>query len=462
MASVLSAELVWNVQAAGSAATHGGAFKTGASGTDYSKDATPAHDASDWECPADDVVLESQAGGIPDDVVGNLIYIASGTNFVAGFYEIVAWVSNKIVTLKSTPTSPGLNASAGVGKIGGAQAAPQLVADTAVAGNTIYLKGDVDYTLSAGSSFTPANDGTANAPIIVRGYTMAHGDATQPVATLIHATDHVVACTTDYWRFEYLTTTGNAGVAKDGFNFSAAALGSGCHRCWAKDNGAVGIYLGAPSSYTSGCEISGWGQAGASYGLQLHGASAGDVGSNIHGGTGPPVYRSSLTAAGLLYSLIHGSDTYGIQNHAARPFPIEFCVVYGNADHGVYSSAAAATIMDVVNSIIAGNGTGGTGDGIASAVAGSLVSLYGTAFQGNQDNEIGSNVTVLHDDRISLTVDPFVDAANDDFRLTRAGRKLLEEQGFPTQFLQDGALTTWKTDPLPGVWQSPRGKLLLG
>lgn len=59
-------------------------------------------------------VVTSATGGFTADMEGRNLEIASGTNFVAGSYEIVTYTSTGSITLASDPTSGG-NGSSGVG-----------------------------------------------------------------------------------------------------------------------------------------------------------------------------------------------------------------------------------------------------------------------------------------------------------------------------------------------------------
>lgn len=117
----LSAAVEYVIRPAGSN-LNGGGFAKGAAGVDYSDRDTPQESYSTLACVGASTTLTCSA---PDtfsaDIVGNVIYVVSGTNFVAGWYEVITRTSGTSVVLDRTPTN-GSNASLGVGNMGGSLA----------------------------------------------------------------------------------------------------------------------------------------------------------------------------------------------------------------------------------------------------------------------------------------------------------------------------------------------------
>jgi hypothetical protein len=120
----ISSNQQWWVRPGGNE-LNGGGFDASVSGagTNYSN-----QDAAQLDFSGANADLASVAGtkvltctnlSFPSDCVGNIVRIASGTNFVAGYYCIVAYTNANSVTLDGACDN-GSNASAGVGRMGGA------------------------------------------------------------------------------------------------------------------------------------------------------------------------------------------------------------------------------------------------------------------------------------------------------------------------------------------------------
>ena len=174
----LSAAIVWELRATASANNvNGGGFKAGASGTDYSQQDAAQLNPTDLACADTSTTLTSAAGGFTAAMVGNVIHITAGTNFVVGWYEITAYTNANTVTIDRTAASAGLNASAGTGYVGGAMSLNSALDSdffsAVVPGNTIWMKNG---SFTMGESFTGGNNGTAANPIFLKGYNATRGD----------------------------------------------------------------------------------------------------------------------------------------------------------------------------------------------------------------------------------------------------------------------------------------------
>jgi hypothetical protein len=176
----LSSSIVWEIQPGIGASTNGGGFVTGATGTDYSQQASPQ-----WEfvgvttAGVDAILLHADAAAT---MIGNVANIISGTNFTAGRYEILSVVAGVSITLdRDCATGAG---SDGVVKIGGAVASLKTIATTIVPGNKVYQKstGTTD-TFGSATTFTV---GTYDLPILVEGYNLTRGD----LSALSYADSH--------------------------------------------------------------------------------------------------------------------------------------------------------------------------------------------------------------------------------------------------------------------------------
>lgn len=137
--------------------------------------------------------------------------------------------------------------------------------------------------------------------------------------------------------------------------------------------------------------------------------------------------RYSSTVGGLtaLHNVISTRNTgigFNSNNHRS---PVAFinCISYDNGGDGFSEGGSGAQQTNVIfeNCIIAENG--GWGIDMVDSISTSSYNLRNVAFRNNTSGEVnpvgGSTNTGLinEDNRITLTADPFVDAANDDFNL---------------------------------------------
>lgn len=132
---------VWRVRIAASD-TNGGAFDSSISGagTDYSDSDIPILSLTDLATSGAVATITSAIGGFTAAMVGNAIYIASGTNFTVGTYFILSVTdANTAVLDRVCATGAG---SAGGGKVGGALATIAVSYTRSVALNTVMIRGD--------------------------------------------------------------------------------------------------------------------------------------------------------------------------------------------------------------------------------------------------------------------------------------------------------------------------------
>lgn len=116
----LATSTVWELRVEGDA-TNGGGFYDRDPGTsvDYSQQDAAELSLTDLACVAASTTLTSVTGGFTAAMAGNVIYIASGTNELVGWYEITAYTDTNTVTIDRTCASGG-DMSATSGKVGGA------------------------------------------------------------------------------------------------------------------------------------------------------------------------------------------------------------------------------------------------------------------------------------------------------------------------------------------------------
>lgn len=194
----------WWVRSDG-AETNGGGFDATVSGagTNYSDQASPQLSITDLATTGASASVISALSTFTSAMVGNVIRIASGINFTAGYYVIVTFTDATHVTLDRV-CSTGVGAS-GVAKVGGAHAslvnysnggsgiASPAIGTPIAPGHIINMRGvgtsdptgTVQYDYSSGYWTFPNGDAT-NGPIKVLGYNGKPFIGTSPL--LIYST----------------------------------------------------------------------------------------------------------------------------------------------------------------------------------------------------------------------------------------------------------------------------------
>ena len=463
----LATTTIWEVRTTG-AADNGGGFHPAAqgAGTDYSRQDAAQLVLTDLEADGEVFAIVSTAGGFTPAMVGNLIYISSITGaWNAEFYEIVSYVDTNTVTLDRNPTW-GVPALGGAGKVGGAQSnlgrvCAAVPAASAAGANVIHVKAG---TYVNGTHFTNQvrfnNAGHYLNHHVVRGYNATRGDAIAPCVMLDgnNANYDVYYSNKAYIQLENIAVNGYAGGtptnARHGFNLDTGADGNALYRCRAVNTGAQGIRAVANGCRIEGCEASGFGRAASSFGIGVGGNVVSLVGCHAHDGTGDAFNVWAAYPGLLAYCIGAGCTQYGLNMNINSAYSVQTVVhgvFHGNGSHGIYAAGSTSGRPGrIVNTILSNNG----GYGIAAHGTGKCRAiLLGVAFHGNTSGQIDGNVTVEEAvARLTLSGDPFVDAAGGDFRLKASAREALGS-GWPGAFLRNGAMTAWAGHPDYGAVQ---------
>lgn len=379
----LNAAIVWEVRSTATAANaNGGGFKTGASGTDWTlQNAAQYNLTAMTSSGAGAVILHASAA---TDMVGNIINITSGTNFVAGRYEITAVSAGVSITVDRNCTT-GVGA-AGVGNIGGALnwdgTTDNAFIQVPVAGNKIYIKS---------GSYAPQNMSSASAsgttanPIKIIGYNSSRDDnptsfANCPLLTFPTASGMGALGTN--WHLSYLSIIVSAA------NGVALAQNSKIYKCKVVNNSATAARsaIRIDNCQVIACEF-------VSY-----------------RGIGISVPLNSQFGAVIVDCYIHDSDkginiTDTLQAHVVTGCLIESCVtssiatsggpamIYGNTLFGSVNTTAiginitaASPLLAILNNIITGFVTGTS----LSSVSPSNIEDYNDYY--NNDTDV-TNIT---------------------------------------------------------------------
>lgn len=387
----LSADTVWEVRTDGDDG-NGGGFVTGASGTDYSQQAAAQKSAADLTMHATtDTKCHPGALGVAAADVGNIIYISAGTDWTPGWYEIKSQDGTDW-TLDRSPSAAG-NANLATFKMGGGIATFATLASVSVGGNVANIRYGT-YTAGASVDFSTktvriiGHKSGTNRPVL---------KATANDITLLLGRSTTASVRA--MEFDGDTYTGVTGCDY-GYGNDRRGL---AYDCVAR-NCAVGFASKTACYYCCAaydCET-GFGLTRANF-----------------------CYAESCTTAGFI-----GTSVFCIANACAIGFKHSIggtfstnCIAYGSTGNGFKATASSR------------------GDGFVYCIA---VNSGGYGFASMDISQAvycaGYNNTSGHIDKISdarnigfitLSADPFVDAAGGDFNLndTEGGGALLRAIG---------------------------------
>jgi hypothetical protein len=253
----ISANTVFEARAGAGNDGNGGGFVAGSSGTDFSQQNAAQLTLTDLATTGVVTTLTSATGGFTAAMVGNLIQIVSGTNFTAGFYQIVTFTNGNTVVLDRAPTTAA--GSAGTGSVGGALATLGKLVSAMVASNKGYVTGaftsTATITLAVGASPSGATGYTR-----IIGYGAARGDAGHATLTLATNTGLTgiamtsVGCGVEQLDVDCASLGTSTGI-------SVGNSDSYARRCKVSNFTTAGITVAAPRSVVADCEATGGGAA---------------------------------------------------------------------------------------------------------------------------------------------------------------------------------------------------------
>jgi hypothetical protein len=440
--AALPAATVWEVRTAGSD-NNGGGFVTGSSGTDRSQSNTAF-------CTATDLVLvtttTATSATCPFSAasVGNLIHITAGTGFTPGFYNVQ---SVTVVTATLDRAAGTMGSTGGTFALGGAVQSPVTAAAAVTAGNTIWLKNDGTYTVT--TSITPANGGNnLTLATSMQGYTTTRGDSGKAVITT--ATNSVNLITTqNNMYYKNLSLSNTATVRAFGFTragitgFVADHIDLDGFSSAFRFNGTVSglslFYVEVKNSTGAGFLVD---STNGGYGNLIaysyfHGNGA--AGINHQGNILQIVYVGDVFASNAAEGMIYPNIGAGGTSPLDAQITVVNSVFYSNTDGIKVSTTARYEELSVVNSVFYGN----SGVGITMGLGPGFAFAYNNAFNGTPTNNYPTSVG-----QVTLTADPFTNAATGDYSLnsTAGGGAVIKANGFPgvslfgTGYLDIGAL----------------------
>lgn len=408
----LSANTTWEVRPLGND-TNGGGFVAGASGTDWSVQDAAQYAVTDAVGNATTSITSATAAfGV--DVIGNICY------FDGAWYQITARPSVTEITVdRATTTGAGLTLN-----IGGGLASPGRAAGVMVAQNWVFVKAGT-YAISAspnvsGGRVQDVAGGSDAQHTAFIGYdstrTIHNTDASRPLLQVASASVTIFRSVGSFiavhnFDLEY-TGAGKSGTGiqlgdrrsravrcrvancEVGFNlvWSSGATTIGC----VANSCATGFLNGGRHIACAAihCTSAGFRTQFGEFFWGCLGADNGAEGFGWLGGANPSI--SNCTAANNIGAGFLFAGSGGL-------IAMMNCIAYGNGGYGLHVTSGG---VDHVQSLGAGANTSGRSNSVAA------------------DRDAGA---------ITLTADPFTDAAGGDFSLNDAagGGALLKGTGWP-------------------------------
>lgn len=435
---------VWEARATGND-NNGGAFITGASGTDYSKQNAPQYALTGvTSSGSGDTILSALAAS---DMVGNVGQVISGSNFNTGWFPILSVVVGVSITFDTNNAGSHIcsgTGSSGVINIGGGLATfTQLI--TAINWNqTAYLKGT--FTLTTALALTLFIDSThGQFPIKFIGYTTTRGDnGRATITTATNSADLLHFNFASGYEFHNIDFSSTAGTPGDGLVAASSqnsgnillvnCLVHGFHIGIKGDwqtvfsFGSIVLFKSAVYSCTNvGILNDGLTILLASY-VHDNVSDGIKMGSN----TGAPVgiilvWRSVIKSNGGKGI----NDTFEQGGGGGGRFPVIIeSDILNNTGDGIDTGTNTSTALILINSIVDGNGV----FGFNAAAKWALQLIASVAWRNNTSGDVNNAIKSSTD--VTLTGDPFTNRSGDDFTLnsTSGAGQACKAIGEPTTF----------------------------
>lgn len=420
----ISADAVWEVRTAGDN-TNGGAFVTGASGTDWSQQNGKRTGADVTDISTTDAVangtttITSATANFAATIVGNVIYLQGGTGSLA--------ITRRQVTARTNATTITVDATVATGtgitmNIGGALASIGEAGRNFVDSNIVWVKSG-SYTITSASQNVAGGcfSGAGNGSII--GYDSVRGDwGTPPVLT--------ASGISTFTMINLGGSTANNLIAN--LTLNGATLTSS--RAISANNRML-VYKCTVQNCTNS------GISSASNSIVIDCLATGCTTQTAFSFSGPSYgcVADGNTAAGFTISSSICINCYSINNTGATTDGFTLggassrfigCVAYNNGRNGFNFVSGNS---QAINCISEDNAT----NGFTAVNNPSVVWLNCAAFSNTTANfVIGTGKGAMNIGNITLTSSAFTNAAGDDFTLnnTAGGGADLRATGFPTSY----------------------------
>ena len=427
----------WRIRSDGDDTNSGGFYDLGGAGVDYSDQAAAQVSLTDLTA-ADNATqrITSATGGFTAALVGNVLRIASGANFTPGYY-LVNEVEDSNNLIVDRPVATDI-ASGGVGKIGGAFADYRNTLSTnaatitspLAAGHKVLIRGSglndpasADYTF-ADSSTMPSLTADDDEPILIVGYNGRPSIQRTSGVLLFNAAQNVI------FRDLVLTATGTAD-ADNGMISGSGRLH--VNNCKLNQAGVDCIGVRSPHSVVS-CQFTNTGvsTAGTYAAIDTNNEVGFLIGNTINGWRGCGIDLDSpgeasentitnCAVAGIRLAHDSGNDQVSVRNNTISGCPI-----------GIDVAAGYPLLTSIILDNILASCTTGITISFAGDVPVATEHLAANLKSGLYNNTADYSTTVFASlSDVTVSADPFTDAASGDYSLNDAasGGALLKGAG---------------------------------
>jgi hypothetical protein len=420
----------WDVRPATGNDNNGGGFKQGATGVDYSQQASPQYALSGIASVGSGNTILSAAAAT--DMVGNIAQVLSGTNFTTGFFEITSVIAGVSITFSTrgdgTAICSGVGAS-GVINIGGSLATIAVIGlqtySDGFNGNVVWVKG----TLTVTSNLQ------AQSSVAYAGYGTTHGDNTRAaITTATNSTELFTWGNVYQAKFENFDFSNTAATREKGFDpsnnwamqfrncsfdgFTYAYFGGKPYVKGDQENNVAFIDCEVKNCTTTDGALQFYDPRNVLIdGCYIH-DNAGE-GVIVDGGNGNP---GSIVCEHTIFDS-NANNGFLVKTSAAggrpaRCYGFYSCDFYGNGANGLkIENTTYQDTLRVKNSIFYGNGAFGV---YRDTTTDLLLFMYGNsnAYGANTSGARGGMWPASADGSdVTLTADPFTNAAAGDFSL---------------------------------------------
>jgi hypothetical protein len=348
----VGATAVWRIRTGGSD-TNGGGYDAGigGAGTDYSQQDAAQASGSNGTASGTTTFSDSTANAFTSAMVGNAIWIASGTGFTAGAYFVTGYTSASTVTLDRSPGT----GTAAVWKLGGAWR-NQTNCDTPVAGNAVYWRASGSATPSS-PDYSWTNNAFATDGSNSVGLIRVIGENGQPI---IANNGHQY-----FYQHGYISTQNLYFVGCSGLFWNQG-------RCTfidcVFDQSGSDTEIGGADLVCIRCEffssVANTGTAGTSWMVNTHGHYMYFIDCNFHDTWGNGLYigssgyQTNVTVINCIISNCKGDGLSVGDNSNSNIHVVRNCTINANGGHGVTIRDADTLVSVHVQNCIISNHTG--------------------------------------------------------------------------------------------------------
>jgi hypothetical protein len=369
-------------------------------GVDYSQQASAAIAFTDIAVGGTNTQFTSAGNPVGKNFVGNLIRITGGTGFTVQTVEVV---STSGTTATVDRTLGGTSLTGGTGNLGGCLLTPGFWGGVHVANNEVHIKSGT-YSMTSSTSnvaagrVTMTNGSGSNRPTRMVGYgTKRIDNGTMPLiqasgisgVTMITAAARTVC--------ENLEIDGNSLGTMTGTS-SGQWVNSKIHRCVTGLTGAVAAERCFATSNGTGFNMT---VAGS--------VSRCVVTANTTTGI---VVQAAVCIVDTVIAANTGATVDGISASGGAGGHVINCTITGNGRDGVRHSNPEYG-YHVVDCIITSNGGYGVN---SSSITSTGLALRNNAYYNNTSG-VFNNTPLINQSPITLTGDPFTNAAGGDYSL---------------------------------------------